>query len=98
MALTAAGCSAGNNADPDSGLPPSTMEPEVEENLISEDEAIAIVLDRIDGASSSDIVSFGLDFDEGRWHYQGEVRFDGKDYDFEIDAQNGNVLDWEIDD
>ena len=97
MALTAAGCGAGGSVSLESGLPPSAMEPETDEDLISEDDAIAIVLDRIDGASSSDITSFGLDFDEGRWHYKGEIRYDDKEYDFEIDAQNGNILDWEID-
>ena len=68
------------------------------EPLISEGEAIGIVLARVPGASESDLVSFGKDYDDGRWIYEGEILYNGLEYDFEIDAQTGNILEWEIDD
>lgn len=68
------------------------------EALISESEAIGIALAKVPGASENDIVSFGEDYDYGRWIYEGEIRYEGLEYDFEIDAQTGNILEWEIDD
>lgn len=68
------------------------------DGLITESEAIAIVLKRVKGATADNIVSFEKDYDDGRWQYEGELVYDGIEYEFEIDAQNGNILDWEIDD
>ena len=89
--------------------PPQEQQPQEEQNassdagaatepLISEGEAIGIVLARVPGASESDLVSFGKDYDDGRWIYEGEILYNGLEYDFEIDAQTGNILEWEIDD
>ena len=68
------------------------------EPLISEGEAMGIALARVPGASENDLVSFGKDYDDGRWIYEGEILYNGLEYDFEIDAQTGNILEWEIDD
>ena len=69
-----------------------------EDDLISEDEAIEIVTNRVPGSSAKEIKSFELEYDDGRWQYEGELVHKGVEYEFEIDAQNGNVLDWETDD
>lgn len=84
--------SASNNSSESSGGGSAT------EPLLSEGEAINIVLGKVPGASRSDIVSFGREYDDGRWIYEGELRYNGLEYEFEIDAQTGNILEWEIDD
>lgn len=38
-----------------------------------------------------------LNFDDGRWVYDVEFYSGNKEYDFEIDAQNGKVLDYDYD-
>ena len=65
---------------------------------LSEDEVIAIVLDRVPGATADEVISFGLDTDDGMLEYEGSLLHDGIEYEFEIDAVNGNILEWEIDD
>ncbi len=62
-------------------------------NVISEDEAIQIVLDRIKGASASD-VWMKLDYDDGRVYYEGDVYYEQKEYEFEMDAYTGEILEW----
>jgi len=66
--------------------------------VLSEDDVIAIVLKRVKGATAEHITSLGLDYDDGRWVYEGELEYKGVEYEFEIDGQNGNILEWEIDD
>lgn len=89
--------------DQTSGQPADSTEdpaqdPDDDEGLLSEEEAIAIVLARVEGASAEDIVSFSREFDDGTWQYEGSLLYNGIEYEFEIDARNGNLLDWEIDD
>lgn len=62
-------------------------------DIISEDEAIAIVLERISGASAND-VWIQLDRDDGKVYYEGDVYYNNKEYEFEIDAATGQVTDW----
>ena len=62
-------------------------------DIISEDEAVAIVLERISGASADD-VWIQLDRDDGKTYYEGDVYYDNKEYEFEIDAATGQVTDW----
>lgn len=69
-----------------------------EDELLTEDQAAEIVLSRVDGATHDDIISLTSEYDDGRWQYEGSLIYNGIEYEFEIDAQNGNILDWEIDD
>lgn len=87
---------ASNNAA--DGGSPSGESGTSSETLISESEAVGIILARVPGASENDVVSFEKDYDYGRWIYEGEIRYEGLEYDFAIDAQTGNILEWEIDD
>ena len=77
---------------------PSGDSSSASEALISESEAIGIALAKVPGASEHDIVSLEKDYDYNRWIYEGEISYEGLEYDFEIDAQTGNILEWEIDD
>ena len=66
-------------------------------DLISEGDAKALVLAKVPGATEADIVKWKKDFDDGRWIYEGEIVFDGWEYEFEIDATTGTILDWDPD-
>ena len=35
-----------------------------------------------------------LEFDDGVQKYEGDIIYDGKEYDFEIDANTGTFLEW----
>lgn len=61
---------------------------------ISEDEAIRIALDKVKGAKKSD-VSIHSEWDDGKEIYEGSIIYKEREYDFEIDASNGNILDWD---
>ena len=58
------------------------------------EEAQNIALERVPGASAQNI-SIELDEDDGWYIYEGDIVYDGMEYDFEIDANTGNILKWE---
>ena len=60
---------------------------------ISQDQAISIALERVPGATANDI-RIELDHDDGQYRYEGEIIYDQKEYDFEIDANTGTILEW----
>ncbi len=66
-------------------------------DLITAEEAMNIVLARVDGATKNHFREFELDWDDGRPEYDGELVYNGVEYEFEIDARNGNILDWDVD-
>jgi len=68
-----------------------------EANLIGEEKAKQIALDRVKGASAEDISRIDLDYDDGRWVYEGEIYQGEWEYEFEIDGESGNVIGWEKD-
>ena len=65
---------------------------------IGRKQAQAIALDRVPGATASDIVDMEREHDDGRLVYEGTIYYDGYEYEFEIDGITGNILTWEIDD
>lgn len=66
------------------------------DDLISESKAKSIVKDRA-GSASGTFQEFKLDWDDGRAVYEGEYRVGYAEYDFEIDAATGAVLEWSAD-
>ena len=64
--------------------------------MLTEDQARAVVLQRVPGASGTDI-RLKLDEDDDRMEYEGWLDFDGMEYEFKIDAYSGAVLEWEAD-
>ena len=62
--------------------------------LISEDQAIQTVLERVPGASSDNLF-LHLDEDDGRMEYEGKLIHDNTEYEFTIDAYSGILIDWE---
>lgn len=63
------------------------------EAAISEEEATNLALERVPGASAQDL-RIQLEFDDGVQKYEGDIIYDGKEYDFEIDANTGTFLEW----
>ena len=49
---------------------------------------------RVSGASAS-VVRLHRVRDDGRLVYEGELIYNGTEYEFKIDATTGDVLDWE---
>ena len=66
-------------------------------SYIGADRARAIALSRVKGANNSHIRKLKLDYKNGRPVYKGEIKYRGWEYDFEIDAVTGKILEWERD-
>ena len=64
---------------------------------ISLEQAKKIALAKVPGANDSHI-RIEKDRDNGLVTYEGKVVYNGVEYEFEINAADGAVLDWEIDD
>lgn len=60
---------------------------------VSREQAISIALERVPGATQKDI-RIELDYDDGQYRYEGEIIYQRKEYEFEIDANTGKVLEW----
>lgn len=60
---------------------------------ISMDEASQMALDRVPGATAQDL-RIELDYDDGYYKYEGDIIYDQKEYEFEIDADTGDFLEW----
>lgn len=78
-----------DRADP---IPP--QERPSTDGLISADKAKSIALAKAPGAS---VVRCELDYDDGRAVYEIELRSGRTEYDCDIDAKTGAVLDWDVD-
>lgn len=63
-------------------------------SLLSQDEAAAIALERVSGATTSNLMIY-YEIDDGRATYEGKIIYNGREYEFEIDASTGDVLEWE---
>lgn len=70
----------------------------MEIDMITMDQAIEIVLSRVDGATVDNIEEIDEDEEHGRMIYEGSLYYNGVEYEFEIDGQTGNIIEWEIDD
>ena len=63
---------------------------------ISEAAAKQTALSRVPGATAANLYKFELDFDDGRWEYEGEIRYGTMEYDFTIDADTGAIIEWDM--
>ena len=61
------------------------------------EEAKAAALARVSGATDSDI-RIHEDHDDGRKVFEGEIYYNGMEYEFEIDANTGNFIEWSAED
>lgn len=65
------------------------------DSRMTEKEAMELALAQVPGASQSDIWEFETDSEDGRTEYEGKIRYDGMEYEFEIDAYSGAFRSWE---
>ena len=65
--------------------------------IISDAEAMDLVLSRVPGADAEDFTRFEKELDDGHWIYHGELLYQGIEYKFEIEACDGNILEWTLD-
>lgn len=63
---------------------------------ITEEEARRLALDRVPGATEND-VRIHLEYDDGIQVYDGEITYNQKEYDFEINADTGEFIEWSED-
>ena len=70
--------------------------PAATSGTISADDAKAIALAQVPGASASDIWEFETDRDDGRIQYEGKIVYGGMEYEFEIDGYSGAIRNWEV--
>ena len=63
------------------------------EVTISKEDAMKLALDKVPGATEKEI-RIKLDQDNGYYKYEGDIVYEGKEYDFEIDANSGEILEW----
>ncbi|MCM1064318.1 MAG: PepSY domain-containing protein [Eubacterium sp.] len=61
---------------------------------ITAEDAKALALAKVPGASESDIREFETDRDDGRIEYEGKIIYNGTEYEFEIDS-TGQIVSWE---
>ncbi len=59
---------------------------------ISTDRAKQIALARVAGATKENIKKFHSDKDS----YDGVIYYNGTEYEFEIDAFTGRIIDWDV--
>ncbi len=62
---------------------------------LTQEEAKALVLARVPGATAADFQEFQQDYEDGRLVYEGELVTNGMEYEFEIDGATGEFLSWE---
>lgn len=60
---------------------------------ITPDKAKEIVLAKVSGAEEQNL-RMKAETDDGRTCYEGEIIYNGMSYEFELDAQTGDILEW----
>lgn len=61
---------------------------------ITKDEAKKIALAKVPGASN---IQIEKDIEDGKVVYEGEIKYNNMEYEFEIDAATGKILSWDED-
>lgn len=52
---------------------------------------------KVPGANASHVYKVKPDIENGRKVYEGKIFYNGVEYEFEIDAAIGQVIDWDVD-
>ena len=59
--------------------------------------AMNIALKKVKGAKNSNVTDVHLDREKGRMVYEGEIHYNGMEYEFDIDAITGEIVKWKVD-
>lgn len=86
--------STGRILDVDYEIENDFINAEAEGAVISEAEAEEIALENVPGASSEDVF-IKLERDDGHLIYEGDILYNGMEYEFEINAESGMIISWE---
>lgn len=62
-------------------------------DALTREEASQIVLDKVEGASEMDI-RIKYERDDGKDIYEGSLVYEGTEYEFELNAKDGQILEW----
>lgn len=62
-----------------------------------EETAKQTALARVSGATEKDIYEWKLDYDDNRPEYEGKIIYGDMEYEFTIDANTGEILEWDMD-
>ena len=62
---------------------------------ITENKAKEIALAKVPGATAENIREFKKEFDDDREEYDGKIVYNNMEYEFEIDAKTGEIINWE---
>ena len=63
-------------------------------SYIGVNRAMNIALKKVPGANSSHMKEIHLDRENGRMVYEGEIYYNGQEYEFDIDAVTGDIVKW----
>ena len=66
-------------------------------SYIGVNRAMNIALKKVPGASNSHVKKINLDRENGRMVYEGEIYYNGQEYEFDIDAITGDIVKWKVD-
>ncbi len=61
---------------------------------VSQEQAAKTALERVPGASQSNM-SIHFEMDDGRAMYEGKIVYNEREYEFDIDANTGEIVSWE---
>ena len=74
---------------------PNPQNTTTSDNTVSETDAKAIALEKVPGATDADIREFKLEYDDGIKKYEGKIYYNSMEYEFEINAETGEIISWE---
>lgn len=62
-------------------------------DALTKEEASAIVLEKVEGATEKDL-RIKYELDDGREIYEGDIVYEQREYEFELNAKTGELLEW----
>lgn len=86
----------GTSTQPGNPSVPGTSNPDNQPQVMSNDEARAAALRQVPGATENNIVKLKLEYDDGRWQYDVEIYYNFTEYEMELDAYTGALLDMDV--
>ena len=71
-----------------------TTDKEKSGNSQNNAEALGISIEEAEKIALENDIRIQSDYDDGKYKYEGDIIYDGKEYEFEIDASTGTILEW----